>query len=97
VLEAANAAEAAGILDGGPRVDLVFTDIVMPGAMDGRALGRWALRHHPGVKVLLTSGFADQAAAARADGVDELPFVAKPYSEGQLRTAVRALLRGQAA
>ncbi len=57
VREAANADEALAILSGGELVDLLFTDVVMPGTMDGPDLALQAVRLQPGLKILLTSGF----------------------------------------
>lgn len=57
VLEAENAAAATRMLEQGVGVDLLFTDVVMPGEPDGRDLGEWARRHRPGLRVLLTSGY----------------------------------------
>src|ERR1700756_2939643 len=56
VIEAANAAEALQIFASGEPVDVVFTDIQMPGAMDGLMLARWVRDHHPETEVLVTSG-----------------------------------------
>jgi CheY-like chemotaxis protein len=95
VLEADNAAAAVQVLEDTPAVDLLFTDIVMPGAMDGRDLGHWARRHRPEVKVLLTSGFPQPTPGENDAGGDALPFLKKPYSNEELREAVRPLLRSR--
>lgn len=92
VLEAGSADAAIGVLESETWVDLLFTDVVMPGAMNGLELGRWALRHRPEVKVLLTSGFPQQVSGKEARDGDGLPFLKKPYSEQELDEAVRALL-----
>jgi YesN/AraC family two-component response regulator len=62
VLEAENAADAARLLEQDDGIDLLLTDVVMPGEIDGRTLGQWARLKRPGLKVLLTSGFPQQAA-----------------------------------
>src|SRR5437588_579438 len=59
VFEAANAAEAVAVFASGERVDVVFTDVQMPGVMDGLMLARWVQEHHPSVQVLVTSGKGD--------------------------------------
>ena len=97
VLEAENAAAAARLLDTDASIDLLFTDVVMPGESDGRALGRWARRTHPGLGVLLTSGFIQQTAVEDSSGAEPLPLLSKPYSKEQLQQAVQTLLRGQTA
>ncbi len=91
VLEAENAAVAVQVLEREPEVDLLFTDLVMPGDMDGRALARWVLEHRPEVKVLLTTGFQDEARAAQADEA-ALPLLTKPYTKDQLQQAIRDVL-----
>jgi two-component system, NtrC family, sensor kinase len=92
VTEAENASDATHLLEQGVGVDLLFTDVVMPGAMDGRALAGWARQHRPGLKVLLTSGLSLPAPGEGASGGDRLPFLKKPYSKDQLQGAVQTLL-----
>ncbi len=76
VLEAATADEALTLLASGADVDLVFTDIRMPGRMDGLDLARWLRSHHPALPVLLTSGYAGTARDAKPTH----PLLPKPYS-----------------
>jgi CheY-like chemotaxis protein len=95
VLEAENAAVAVRLLDTDASIDLLFTDVVMPGEIDGRALGRWARQAHPGLGVLLTSGFTQQTAGVDSPCAAPLPLLSKPYSKEQLQQAVQTLLRGQ--
>ena len=97
VLEAENAAAATLLLDTDASIDLLFTDVVMPGESDGRALGRWARRTHPGLGVLLTSGFPQHTAGEDSSGPEPLTLLSKPYSKEQLQQAVQTLLRGQTA
>ncbi len=91
VIEAGSAAAATGQLEKEPEIDLLFTDVVMPGEIDGRELGHWVEAHCPGVRVLLTSGFRY---AGRPDTGDheDFPFLAKPYSQERLARAIRNLL-----
>jgi CheY-like chemotaxis protein len=95
VLEAGSADAAIGVLESESWVDLLFTDVVMPGAMNGLELGRWALRHRPEVKVLLTSGFPQPTSGKEAAEGDNLPFLKKPYSTDKLQAAVESLLRAE--
>src|SRR4029077_9325696 len=60
-LEAANATEALAIIEAGHEVDLLFTDIIMPGAMNGRQLACEVKRSRPDIKVLYTSGYTENA------------------------------------
>jgi CheY-like chemotaxis protein len=79
VLEAANAAAAVEILKSASvRIDIVFSDIVMPGEMDGLGLAVWLRSHRPELPILLTSGRAHKLQAAR-DLCEAEPFLIKPY------------------
>ncbi len=84
---AASAAEALEMLGADAAFDLVFSDMVMPGMMDGRALAREIRRRRPGLPVLLTTGFSEAAAQATAEGLRLLP---KPYRIDSLGAAIRA-------
>jgi DNA-binding NtrC family response regulator len=97
VLDASNAAEARTILEAGVVVDLVFSDVQMPGEADGFALARWVRDHHPDVRVILTSGVVRMSEAA-ADLCGEAGFLAKPYDNALLADRIRQLLaRGRRA
>ena len=71
-----------------PPVDILFSDVVMPGDMDGIALARAALAQYPQLQVLLTSGYAPSLLNA-----DEIPgkLLGKPYRKNQLKQAIDAL------
>ncbi len=91
VLDAADGAAALAILDREPGIDLLFTDVVMPG-MNGRQLADEALRRRPGLKVLFTTGYTRNAIIhqGRLDpGVD---LLGKPYTFDDLANRIRALL-----
>jgi PAS domain S-box-containing protein len=92
VLEAEDAVAAMRVLEGEREVDLLFTDIVMPGDMDGRALVRWARDRCPTLRILLTTGFDQEAHAVQAADETNPPLLAKPYSKDQLKEAVLAAL-----
>jgi PAS domain S-box-containing protein len=91
-IAAADAAEALDILQRDGTIDLLFTDVVMPGSMDGRALAEMARRLRPTLAVLFTSGFTE--AAASADPSDELSanLLSKPYRKRELAHRIRAAL-----
>jgi PAS domain S-box-containing protein len=96
-LAATNAGEALALIDSEADIDLLFTDIVMPGAMNGKQLADEALKRRPGLRVLFTSGYAENAIMhyGRLDpGVLLLP---KPYRKAQLAQMVRTALGGAAA
>lgn len=72
VFEASNADEAGEVLRSLKSIDLVFTDVHMPGSMDGEALARWIKSERPDLKVLVTSGKVLTAGP-------DLSFLGKPY------------------
>jgi CheY-like chemotaxis protein len=90
VTRAASAAAALGALANGRPVDIVFSDIMMPGGMNGLDLAREIRRRRPDLPILLTSGYAEAAAqGANAAGVHILP---KPYWLEELSTALHAAI-----
>ncbi len=91
VLVAGDADEAIGILSRDTSVGLLFTDIVMPGALDGFGLAAWAKSIRPDLKVLYTSGYSWAAAQAHAGSVHG-EMLRKPYRAGELQRAVRSAL-----
>ena len=58
---AANGPAALNLIEGGQAFDLLFTDVIMPGGMSGRELAEKVLKLRPGIKVLYTSGYTDNA------------------------------------
>lgn len=88
---AKNAAEAMAWIDAGERFDLLFTDIVMPGEMNGIQLARIVKQRQPMIKILLASGFSQTS----ADEVEMLGanYITKPYRKRSLAKNVRNLLR----
>lgn len=93
VLEVADGSDAKAILesDVGAEIDLVFTDIVMPGDLDGVALAMWVREHRPQTRVLLSSGFGNDGDGHGMDTAD-LPFLPKPFAQRALAIAVRQVL-----
>jgi PAS domain S-box-containing protein len=91
VLEAADAATAIATLERDPTIALVFSDIVLGRGMSGFELGRWVREHKPGVKVLLTTGYASDA--GDLEQLEEaFDILHKPYSRWQLAGALHAAL-----
>jgi CheY-like chemotaxis protein len=86
VLEAASGPDALTVLHGGEPIDFLFSDIVMPGGMNGVELAVKARQVRPGIKVVLTSGYADGAAR---DIPKDVPLLPKPYTVEQLSGALR--------
>jgi CheY-like chemotaxis protein len=92
VIEAANADEAIIILEqANLKIDIVFSDIEMPGSMDGFGLSRWLRHNKPELKVIL-AGTVTRAANAAADLCDEGPTLAKPYEPRAVVDRIRRLL-----
>ncbi len=91
MLEAATAEEAIALLDGGAHVDLVFSDIQMPGALDGVALRRFVRERFPSLPVILTSG--QMKPPQEVLGEDTI-FVPKPYMPGELLRIVERAIEG---
>jgi CheY-like chemotaxis protein len=92
VLKADNADSALGILKSGMPIDLLFTDVVMPGQMRSPELARHAKSLHPAIAVLFTSGYTQNAIVhgGRLDPGVEL--LSKPYGREQLARKVRSML-----
>ncbi|HEX7983945.1 MAG TPA: response regulator, partial [Duganella sp.] len=92
VLKASDAAAALSIIDSGLRIDLLFTDVVMPGALRSPELARKARERLPDIAVLFTSGYTENAIVhgGRLDaGVD---LLGKPYTREALARKVRHVL-----
>jgi signal transduction histidine kinase/ActR/RegA family two-component response regulator len=91
VLEAGNAQQALDILKAVPDIDLVFTDIVLAGDMDGYALARAIRKSHPKVKIIMTSGFPG-IRFNESELAKSLPLLSKPYRKQDLIRLVRDVL-----
>jgi CheY-like chemotaxis protein len=95
ILEAGNADEAIALLEVHPKIHLVFTDVSMPGTMDGKKLSQYVRDRWPPIKLVVTSGMS-------MIGESDLPlgakFLPKPYHDNSLIEGIMALLfdaRGQ--
>lgn len=86
VIEAENARQGLDMLDRNDDVAVVFTDVRMPGVMDGIGLSEWVSRNRPDVAVVLTSGQVDVEATQLPQNARFLP---KPYTAHALLTAIR--------
>jgi CheY-like chemotaxis protein len=91
-LEAENAHAALKILAERPDVDLLFTDIVMPGGMTGTELAREARRLYPKLKILLTSGYTARAMANGFHDIEGLELLNKPFRKRDLAQRLRTVL-----
>jgi CheY-like chemotaxis protein len=93
VIAVENGPAALAELEQGRKVDLLFTDIVMPGGMTGHDLAVKASAARPGLRVLFTSGFPDSAEQKKLDMAIRL--LAKPYRRADLARALREALEGR--
>lgn len=92
VYEAGTAAEAIEILESNEAaIDLVFSDVRMPGEMDGFGLATWIRAHRPGLPVILTSADGKKCEAAKELCENE-PFLAKPYDVKLVVVRIRSLI-----
>lgn len=91
-LDAANAAEALTLVEAGNRFDLLFTDIIMPGAMNGRQLADEIEKRRPGSKVLYTSGYTENAIIHHGRLDTGVLLLAKPYRKSDLAGMIRKAL-----
>ncbi|MDH3579862.1 MAG: ATP-binding protein, partial [Hyphomicrobiales bacterium] len=92
VLEAASGPEALGLLTENASVDLVFSDLVMPGGMSGYELCEEARKRRPDIRCLLTSGYAEELVNADKLSQEQLKVLRKPYRQAGLAQAVRNAL-----
>ncbi len=90
-LHATGPTDALAKLEAATDIDLVFTDVLMPGGMDGLDLAHALRQAHPGLPVLLTSGYGGAPARVAEAG---LPLLRKPYSIMALRDALAAAAPG---
>jgi CheY-like chemotaxis protein len=96
VLVASSPREAVRVAEGASRIDLLLTDVVMPGGMNGVELGVQLQRDRPDLKVLHMSGYTNEEAIRLGVTTRRMNFLAKPFQPGQLLRRVGELLRGQA-
>ncbi len=92
VHEAANAAEAVVVLESPTvTIDIVFSDVQMPGEMDGFGLARWVRVHQPDVRVILTSS-VERSADIAATLCEAGPLLEKPYEPTGVVERIRQLI-----
>ncbi len=81
--------QALAVIEAGAPCDLLFTDIIMPGGIDGLELAARVSRLRPALPVLLTTGWSDQAQGQKSSG---LPLIGKLYRQADLVAKVGGLL-----
>ena len=91
VLEAPDADAALLILEARSDIALLFTDVEMPGTLDGYALARWTRRNRPAVKTMIVSG---RALPGSGDIPEGATFLGKPYDHGDVMRRVQTMMAG---
>jgi two-component system, cell cycle sensor histidine kinase and response regulator CckA len=92
VVEASSGAAAIEILQSNRKIDLMFTDVVMPGGMSGTELVQLARRLRPGIKTLLTTGFAEASLRNRPQFAEAGEILTKPYRRQDLARKITSIL-----
>ncbi|PDT61608.1 hybrid sensor histidine kinase/response regulator [Bradyrhizobium diazoefficiens] len=92
VIPAANATEALAIAAEGKAFDLLFTDIVMAGGINGRELAEQMVAARPSLRVLFTSGYAYDSMHAQGRATKGAPLLTKPYRKAELARMLRRSL-----
>ncbi|HEY0849137.1 MAG TPA: PAS domain S-box protein [Bradyrhizobium sp.] len=93
-LEAGNAAEALELIGKHPEINLLFTDVIMPGPMNGRQLAIEAAKRLPALKTLYTSGYTENAIVHHGRLDSGVLLLAKPYRKSELARMIRQALAG---
>jgi PAS domain S-box-containing protein len=95
VLRAKEAQSALAIVESGVPIDLLFTDVVMPGPLGSPELARKARERLPNIAVLFTSGYTDNAIVHGGRLDDGVDLLSKPYSREAMARKIRSVLRNQ--
>ncbi len=91
VLEAGDAAEAIATVDSSGPVSLVFSDVRMPGSMDGFGLAHWLRTRYPDLPIILTSGY-NSSRSLSLDVAQGVKLIEKPYSQAHVAKRIHDLL-----
>jgi PAS domain S-box-containing protein len=93
-LASADGPAALALVEQGAAFDLLFTDVIMPGGMNGRELAEAVLKRRPGVRVLYTSGYTETT-LLQGDRLDpDIVLLRKPYRKSDLSRKIREVLEG---
>ncbi|MES2444745.1 MAG: PAS domain-containing protein [Pseudomonadota bacterium] len=94
VIASASGLAALEVIGSGVRIDLLFTDVIMPGGLNGAALAKAARAAIPALRVLFTSGYTEKVIVQRADLAGDIQLLSKPYALADLARKVRTALAG---
>ena len=92
IFAASTGTEALEILNQHQEIDLLFTDVIMPGGMNGRQLADAARAHYPDMKVLFTSGYSENSIVHNGKLDPGVELLSKPYRREQLALKIRKVL-----
>lgn len=92
VVTASAGAQALDTLRDRPDIDLLFTDVVLPGGMNGRQIAKAAQEIRPGLKILYTSGYSENAFVHQGHLDQDVQLLSKPYRRSELASKVRKVL-----
>jgi CheY-like chemotaxis protein len=90
VVEAVNVSEAMGVMRCGVHVDIVFSDVNMPGGQNGYELAQWLEQDYPKLPVLLTSGDPQNPTALKSNPLRR--FIRKPYDPPEVEKILLSML-----
>ncbi|MBR0753429.1 response regulator [Bradyrhizobium jicamae] len=93
-LVASDGIKALAMVDSGAAFDLLFTDMIMPGGLNGRELADAVMKRRPGMKVLYTSGYTDNVAVHEGHLDPGITLLSKPYRKSDLSRKIREVLSG---
>jgi CheY-like chemotaxis protein len=91
-VEAADGQAAIEVLKRADEIDLLFTDVVLPGGMSGIQIAEEAIEQFPGIKILLTSGYAETVLDQHGPVDENIQLITKPFRKATLAQTVRAIL-----
>jgi signal transduction histidine kinase/CheY-like chemotaxis protein len=94
VLKAESAEQALTVIASGAKIDLLFSDVVMPGPVNTREFARRAQEMRPGLRVLYTSGYTQNAIVHNGRLDEDATLLSKPYRKDELGRKLRSLLDG---
>ena len=92
VLRARDATSGLAIVESGVPIDLLFTDVVMPGPMQSREMAQRAQERHPGMAVLFTSGYTENSIVHGGRLDEKVELLSKPYARDELAHRIRSCL-----
>ena len=95
IITAGSGEQAMKCLQNNSDIDLLFSDVVMPGSLNGYQLAEQATAFQPGLKVLLTSGFTSKAVISNGQAKFKVHLLNKPYTQAEMAQRIRNLLSPQ--